>query len=111
MTMIATNISENANETMKKFCTVLKGRKVKTERITRILPQMHKTTILERTNATGMAFTNGMARIDEDGLGIDGKPVELIGLRKFADDGEKIDIFDSLAEIKYQSRLLKLNGR
>jgi hypothetical protein len=66
MTIIATNISENASETIKKFCTVRNGRNVKTDRITRIFPHIHKTTILERTSATGNALANGIGRIDTD---------------------------------------------
>ena len=67
MTIMATNMSENANDTMKKFWTVRNGRKVKTERITRILPQIHNTTILERTNATGIASISGIARAEAEG--------------------------------------------
>lgn len=87
---MATNISENARETIKKFWTVRNGRNVKTERITRIFPHIHRTTILERTNATGNALASG------------------IGRRAIADDDEEIIvefmvIFKSFDEIKYQS--------
>jgi hypothetical protein len=118
MTIIATNISENANETIKKFCTVRNGRKVKTERITRILPQIHRTTILERTNATGNALTSGIARTEDDGDGdddddavVDERLLEFIDVNRLIDDGDINDIFESLDEIKYQSILLKLDGK
>ena len=58
--MTATSMSEKASETMKKFCTVLNGRKVKTERITSMLPKMQRITMLERTSATGTALANGI---------------------------------------------------
>ncbi len=108
MTIIATNISENASETMKKFCTVRNGRNVNTDRITRIFPQIHKTTILERTNATGNALANGIERIDADD---DDDVVEFIEEKKFKVGGDKSAIFESLEEIKYQSELLILNGK
>lgn len=59
MTIIATNISEKANEIIKKFCTVRNGRNVKIDRITRMFPQIHKTTIVERINAIGILSFNG----------------------------------------------------
>lgn len=112
MTIIATNISENARETMKKFCTVRNGRKVKTERITRMFPQMHRTTILERTSATGRALANGIGRIAEDAdEKRNGKEVEFIGVKKLKIGGDSSAIFESLEEIKYQSELLIVNGK
>jgi hypothetical protein len=103
MTIIATNISEKANETIKKFCTVRNGRNVKTDKITSIFPQIHKTTILERTRATGNALANGIGRIDTDVALFDGK--------KFNPGGDRSAIFESLEEIKYQSVLLIFNGK
>lgn len=87
---MATNISENANDTIKKFWTVRNGRKVNTERITRIFPQIHRTTILERTNATGNALASGIGRSE-----IDDDDAEIVV--------EFIVILKSFDEIKYQS--------
>ncbi len=104
ITIIATNISEKASETIKKFCTVRNGRNVKTDKITRIFPHIHKTTILERTSATGNALTNGIERIGDD-------DVELIEVKILNVEGDKSAILESLEEIKYQSILLIFNGK
>jgi hypothetical protein len=92
---------------MKKFCTVRNGRNVKTDKITRIFPNIHKTTILERTSATGTAFAIAIVgTVDENGVTV----VELSIFRNFVDDREFIDIFELVDDIKYQSIILIFNG-
>ena len=93
MTMMATSMSEHASETMKKFCTVLNGRKVNTERITRMLPQIQSTTMLERTSATGRACARAMACVEDEEVFSE----EVTG-------GETRAILVSPDEIRYQSR-------
>lgn len=66
MTIIATNISEKASETIKKFCTVRKGRNVNIDNITRIFPHIHNTTILERISTTGIALRIAIGRMNVD---------------------------------------------
>ena len=105
MTIIARSISEKASETIKKFCTVRSGRNVKTDRITRMFPHIHKTTMLERTKATGSALINGIGRIVDDD-----NAVEFMDVNKLSDGDDKTAIFESLDEIKYQSMLLIFNG-
>jgi len=105
ITIIATNISEKASETIKKFCTVRNGRNVKTDKITRIFPHIHKIIIVERTNAIGIAFTVDIGRIaddDEDSVIV----VVLSKLIKLVDEGDIIDILKLIDDIKYQSNIL-----
>lgn len=80
---MATSISENASETIKKFCTVRSGRNVNTERITRILPNRHKTTILERTRATGNAVVNDngsivVARVEFTNVAVNSDALDIL---------------------------------
>ncbi len=90
---------------MKKFCTVRNGRNVNTERITRIFPNIHKTTILERTSATGRASPIGIGEIVDVDDDVEGIVVVLNIFRSLvADMSELVD------DIKYQSIKLIFNG-
>lgn len=107
---MATSISENASETMKKFCTVRNGRNVKTDKITSIFPQIHKTTILERTSATGNALTRGIGFTELDNDEAE-TVVEFIDDTILTTGGDKRAIVESLDDIKYQSIFVKFNGK
>lgn len=106
--MIATKTSEKASETIKKFCTVRNGRKVKTDRITRIFPKIHRTTRVESTIAIGNALANAMGTIvgDDD----DDDDVDEIGglvVRKIRNRFVNVDVCNAMmkffVDIKYQS--------
>jgi hypothetical protein len=86
---------------MKKFCTVRNGRNVKTDKITRILPQIHEITIVERTNITNNISTIVIDRVVVDD---DVTVVRLSRFIKFNDNTVEGEISD--IDVKYHSIVL-----
>jgi len=113
MTIIATNISDTANETIKKFCTVRNGRNVNIDRITRIFPHTHRTTIVERINTIGTLSCRGNGEIVVSKADVVVVVVigDLFGIkfRKFVTDDEYFDMFKCSTNIQSQSIELILN--
>ena len=111
--MTATNISENASETMKKFCTVRSGRNVKTERITRILPHMHKITMDERTNTKGnISLTDMDFWIAATAVVVVLLLVVVVDrLIRLNGEGKTFGMFKFVDDIKYQSIVLLGSGK
>lgn len=111
MTIIATNISDTANETIKKFCTVRNGRNVNIDRITRIFPHTHRTTIVERINTIGILSCRGNGEIVVSKVDVVVVVVVFVEIkfRKFVTDDEYFDMFICLTKIQSQSIELILN--